>query len=736
MMKTARFYILIMIFLFFLLPVYSQIRPFDYGSDTSRVEEVITFSLEAPSLEIQRLEDGEAISMTDFGWLNSPGDPQLPYKIYDVAVPPNIDWSSLRLDYELEMEAVDSLKHNIRPAPPLQAWVDGQLLTDWGEGKEIINGRNQRVYHADAYYPGVTVRKYTESQMRKWKFVRIEFMPVQYNPVRGQLQLIRKAIVRLTFQRIGVRRFQTDPMLGDTLMDQEAARRFLNYHEMLPQYRFSPLPLPPDDDKDANTDYVIVTTNFIRDNSQKLAEFVLHKESMGHTVQIITEDDYGNALVGRADNIRNWLAERYQTQGIEWVLLIGNPDPDQPRDPNDEIGDVPMKAVMNYNNGEPDQDVTPTDYYYADLDGNWDLDQDGLYGEANNAPPVPVLRNNFFVRWLGKILIPSPGTYQFWTRNDDGARLVVAGQTLLDDWNGHPPTEFGPFNKYFPAAGLYDIQMEYFEGYGEAVAELYWAGSGFAKQIIPSSNLFYDANGMGNYSSGGLWGHYYFNDEPNSIRVFCQSKVDPEINFSWGGQGPLLIEGETFRVLWHGEIRIPQEGDYTFKLLADEGYELRLNGTVAMSDWNNQSNTYHNYTTHLEAGNHEIAVEIDQTAGDAIGKLFWGHNINSPDPSVSRDYFAVKWTGKLYAPTSGTYTFRSLTDDGFRLSFDGQAPIIDDWTGHAPEWNEAQIYLTQGFHQIDVEFFENWGGAVVQPLLARARVYRRYHATQYVVLHQ
>jgi len=50
------------------------------------------------------------------------------------------------------------------------------------------------------------------------------------------------------------------------------------------------------------------------------------------------------------------------------VLLIGNPHP--------VTGDVPMKMTLP-KPGYP----TPTDLYYADMTGNWDLDGDGQVGE-------------------------------------------------------------------------------------------------------------------------------------------------------------------------------------------------------------------------------------------------------------------------------------------------------------------------------------------------------------------
>ncbi len=120
----------------------------------------------------------------------------------------------------------------------------------------------------------------------------------------------------------------------------------------------------------ADPGYVIITTSTIADSETvNLEDFAEYKETRGFTVSVITEANFGGGVGDTAvENIRDWLKSNYETLDIEYVLLIGNPDPNNP-DPNDS---VPMKMI----GGE----VTPTDTYYADLTGDWDIDDDDLYG--------------------------------------------------------------------------------------------------------------------------------------------------------------------------------------------------------------------------------------------------------------------------------------------------------------------------------------------------------------------
>ncbi len=69
------------------------------------------------------------------------------------------------------------------------------------------------------------------------------------------------------------------------------------------------------------------------------------------------------------------------------------------------------------------------------------------------------------------------------------------------------------------------------------------------------------------------------------------------------------------------------------------------------------------------------------------------------------DFVSIRWTGKIRAPKSGKYTFITRSDDGARLWIDDKL-IIDDWKPHAEEERRAKMKLTQGFHDIKVEYFE------------------------------
>jgi hypothetical protein len=88
----------------------------------------------------------------------------------------------------------------------------------------------------------------------------------------------------------------------------------------------------------------------------------------------------------------------------------------------------------------------------------------------------------------------------------------------------------------------------------------------------------------------------------------------------------------------------------------------------------------------------------------------WGEG--SPASDIPTDPFSVRWTGQVEAPFSEDYTFHTLSDDGIRLSLNGQV-IIENWSDHGPTWDDSSLIpLTVGQrYTLTLEYYENTRGA-------------------------
>lgn len=120
--------------------------------------------------------------------------------------------------------------------------------------------------------------------------------------------------------------------------------------------------------------------------------------------------------------------------------------------------------------------------------GRTDATVDFDWGNASPDPKLTV--DTFSVRWRGWLQIPESGNYSFFVKADDGVRLWLGGQLLINQWQVQGATEYDATLFELQAGQKLDLRLEYFENGGAALIQLRWQGPGIAKQIIPQSRLY------------------------------------------------------------------------------------------------------------------------------------------------------------------------------------------------------------------------------------------------------
>jgi uncharacterized protein (DUF1800 family) len=108
---------------------------------------------------------------------------------------------------------------------------------------------------------------------------------------------------------------------------------------------------------------------------------------------------------------------------------------------------------------------------------------------AQNAPTDGIGADKFSVRWSGKVKPAATGNYTFVTYSDDGVRLTVNKKLLINNWTLHGVSRNESEPMQLQANQEYDIRLEYYENYGDAVAKLLWIAPGQAEQIISADKL-------------------------------------------------------------------------------------------------------------------------------------------------------------------------------------------------------------------------------------------------------
>jgi len=90
----------------------------------------------------------------------------------------------------------------------------------------------------------------------------------------------------------------------------------------------------------------------------------------------------------------------------------------------------------------------------------------------NRGSPDPaVSRDNFTARFSRTLDLPA-GDYTFHLAGDDGVRLIVDGQTLIDKWIDQVVTEYTA--QVHLEAGSHSIQVDYYESISGAIVKLWW----------------------------------------------------------------------------------------------------------------------------------------------------------------------------------------------------------------------------------------------------------------------
>ncbi len=133
--------------------------------------------------------------------------------------------------------------------------------------------------------------------------------------------------------------------------------------------------------------------------------------------------------------------------------------------------------------GEYYDNIDFTGTMLARIDPEIDFDWGG-------GSPDPSMGSDLFsVRWTGQVQPEFSETYRFYVYVDDGVRLWVDNELIIDRWIDQPPTEWSDTIS-LSAGERYDIKMEFYENGGGAVAELQWESASQSREIVPQSHLY------------------------------------------------------------------------------------------------------------------------------------------------------------------------------------------------------------------------------------------------------
>ncbi len=97
-------------------------------------------------------------------------------------------------------------------------------------------------------------------------------------------------------------------------------------------------------------------------------------------------------------------------------------------------------------------------------------------------------KENFGFRFSGFIVVPAEGLYQFFLASDDGSRLYIGDELVVDNDGLHGPTEAN--GRMILEKGAHPILVDFFQRSGGVDFEVSFSGPGIEKQPVPAEILF------------------------------------------------------------------------------------------------------------------------------------------------------------------------------------------------------------------------------------------------------
>jgi len=414
-------------------------------------------------------------------------------------------------------------------------------------------------------------------------------------------------------------------------------------------------------------------------------------------------------------------------------------------------------------------------------------------GRLDNISLLPRLQDNFYgFRFDVRISVETPGAYTFFTTSDDGSRLYVDGELVVNNDGLHGPIEESGLITL--TTGEHDVRVEYFDKSGGDSLQVLWSGPGIAKAPLPQS-VFVERTAE---------------PEPEPVvaavnpvtlpvdqlqyevfdGVFTQlSNINGLAPDQTGATDTFSIDVadglDSYGIHFSGKLQIDVADLYTFSLASDDGSRLFIDGNLIVDNDLRHRVVEKQNTVLLSEGLHNIVVEYFEWGGVASLDVLWarpgqaetpipgsalysvkatdadvgaapippvaptpttpvtesgysvapvwdydlyfGQFLNLPDfdaltPAVTSTTtsidiglspvvanFAIRFRGTIEVTEEGVYTFYTTSDDGSRVSVNGQV-VADNDGRHAAIERQGQVTLAAGVHDVEWTYFQGFSG--------------------------
>jgi MYXO-CTERM domain-containing protein len=322
---------------------------------------------------------GEVLEVPGAELMGNPGKPLLPQKTLYFLLPYGHKATDVRLE-ALVVEPLDGTYHIMpaqRPVPLSKIHLARPTAPD------------PAVYDREDAFPEKWMETGSIQFKHGYAVLPVILHPLSYHPRSGLVDRITAVTVVLETSPGGPisPRFRANPADTDRIMrlaDEVTPVR--SYRRVIPR---GPSRLPSGDYQ-----YVIIAPQaFVGLGDPNSLENLRDARIAGgltariETIEWIQANFDGQRPDGSQDDatrVRQFLTAAHDEWGTQYALLVGDADAG---DVGGESGDnlMPVRGLW-VDGGQGMRDFLPADMYYSCLDGNYDQDANGLYGEQWDGP--------------------------------------------------------------------------------------------------------------------------------------------------------------------------------------------------------------------------------------------------------------------------------------------------------------------------------------------------------------
>jgi hypothetical protein len=319
------------------------------GQDVKR-----TYSFNNPSLETIDIAGTiyDRVTLNDCYPAGSAGEPKIPSKGVFLLIPPESKVSEI----EVTTGAKVILGSGFNVEPTSQAIPMSQT-------EDIpIPVPNEAIYNSNSAYPGKLFTQVGVQWFRGYQILVLLLHPVQYNPVTGELFYYTSLDVSVKTVATGIQ----SALYRGLNQDMKEVQQKVDNPEMSLSYSQKYTSSPASFE---NYDLLIITTDALKTSFEPLKQA---HDATGVATVIKTLTDIGGSDL---DSIRNYIRDAYTNWGVKYVLIGGD----------DDVVPAPILWVSGMDeNVTYYEDTMPSDLYYACLDGPYNYDGDGYWGEPHD----------------------------------------------------------------------------------------------------------------------------------------------------------------------------------------------------------------------------------------------------------------------------------------------------------------------------------------------------------------